>query len=281
MNTAINPNTAVTVEQSQDITVRKMDLDYTKETPDFWYDNDPLLTMYLVAFSATLPEGEKSFIRSVRHYQKQITDPKLKEDIQNFIGQEAHHAKEHVALNKFFDERGYPTKPIENRLKKFLSWTHKQSPEFQLAHTVCAEHITALLSNYYMSYAPEELEKMSPEIRKIWAWHIVEESEHKAVAFDVYQTVVNDKNRLRFHMVWLTALFVIDTAFSTIALLAHSKQLNNGKMWTKAFRYFLGKKSLLRNCWREYLDFYRKDFHPWQHDVKARLQEFKAQYDIR
>jgi predicted metal-dependent hydrolase len=49
----------------------------------------------MYAMSASLPDGERFFIDSVRHYQKDIEDPVLLEQIRSFIGQEAHHSRVH------------------------------------------------------------------------------------------------------------------------------------------------------------------------------------------
>ena len=89
----------VAVNKKIDIEVRRMDFEFKDNIPEFWYDNDPLLTLFLTALSATFPEGEKQFIQAVRNYQGEITDPVLMKQIRAFIGQEAHHSKEHDALN--------------------------------------------------------------------------------------------------------------------------------------------------------------------------------------
>ncbi|MBA55946.1 MAG: metal-dependent hydrolase [Pseudomonadales bacterium] len=261
------------------IKVRRMDFDFKDDIPDFWYDHDALLTMFLTALSATFPEGEKQFIQSVRNFQDQISDPELKKQIRAFIGQEAHHSKEHDALNDLMKRKGFPVLRIEKRMTKMAQWMRDNwSRERQLANTVCAEHITAIMADFFMTKAPEELEKLAPELRKIWAWHVIEETEHKAVAFDVYQQVVDDQWLRRSQMLLLTVLFVAETAVSTTQLLRATDQMGNWKMWLKGARYFLGRKGMVRKLLPEYLDFYKKDFHPWEHQRFAELNAIKSKY---
>ena len=57
-----------------------------------------------------------------------------------------------------------------------------------LAATCALEHFTAILAE--LLFANEELRaQMEPEMRRLWLWHAIEETEHKAVAFDMYQAV--------------------------------------------------------------------------------------------
>ena len=66
---------------------------------------------HIIAYlSATFPEGEDFFVRSVRRHADQVTDPVLKEQVKGFIGQEVTHSREHVALNERLQEMGYPTR---------------------------------------------------------------------------------------------------------------------------------------------------------------------------
>lgn len=261
------------------IKVRRMDFDFGERIPDYWYHNDALLTMFLTALSATFPEGEKQFIQSVRNFQDQVTDPELRKQIRAFIGQEAHHSKEHDALNGLMKRKGFPVLRIEKRMTKMAQWMRDNwSKERQLANTVCAEHITAIMADFFMTKSPEELEKLHPEVRKIWAWHVIEETEHKAVAYDVYQRTVDDQWLRRSQMVLLTVLFLLETAVSTTQLLRQTDQMGNWKMWLNGTRFFLGRKGMIRKLLPEYLDFYKKDFHPWQHHRLAELEAIKQRY---
>lgn len=269
----------VAVNKKIDIEVRRMDFEFKDNIPEFWYDNDPLLTLFLTALSATFPEGEKQFIQAVRNYQGEITDPVLMKQIRAFIGQEAHHSKEHDALNDLMKRKGYPVLRIEKRMAKMAKWMRSNwSKERQLANTICAEHLTAIIADYFMTKSPEELDKIHEGVRAIWAWHIIEETEHKAVAFDVYKQTVNDDTLRRTQMVLLTVLFLLETGVSTVQLLRESGRMGDMKMWFKATKYFLGPKGMMVRLLPDYLTFYKKDFHPWDHDNRAYLKGMIDQY---
>lgn len=95
-----------------------MDFAFPDEIPEFWFNNNALLTMLLTALSSAFPDGERQFIHSVRNYQDKISDPILLKQVRAFIGQEAHHGKEHDALNAMMLKKGYPVARIYKRFKK-------------------------------------------------------------------------------------------------------------------------------------------------------------------
>src|SRR6266576_3534229 len=84
----------------------------------FAADGDLIQSHIAAGLSAVFPDGEDFFVRSVRHYRDQITDPELKRQVAGFIGQEAMHGREHRAFNDRLAELGYPTKQVE----RFTKW---------------------------------------------------------------------------------------------------------------------------------------------------------------
>ncbi len=66
----------------------------------FAADGDLLHSHLAASLSAVFPDGEDFFVRSVRHYRDQITDPELKRQVAGFIGQEAIHGREHRVLQR-------------------------------------------------------------------------------------------------------------------------------------------------------------------------------------
>ena len=79
--------------------VRNIEFDLNKQLSKDWLDNDPFKTAFFNALSMTFPAGERFFIDSVRHFRDKVKDPKLKQEISRFIGQEAMHSREHKKYN--------------------------------------------------------------------------------------------------------------------------------------------------------------------------------------
>lgn len=149
-----------------------------------WCDDNEVRTAFFDAFSLFLPEGERFFIRSVHAYADNVTDPRLREDIKAFSAQEAYHTREHEAYNRAIQDEGLPLADVYGRIRKLLA-TVKGKLEC-LSVTVGLEHLTACLGYITLKY-PEILAHSDPRYRELWTWHALEEIEHKAVAFEVFQ----------------------------------------------------------------------------------------------
>lgn len=257
------------------IPVRRMNLPFS-DLPKFWFGGNAFLTAFFAGFSSSLPIGEGQFIHSVRQFQSKITDPVLLAQVRAFSGQEGHHSAAHDAFNKAIVATGFPTDRADAKKAASIKWLRKKiAPEQQLANTVCSEHMTALLSDLLLSKCPDLLEEMSPQARQIWAWHCIEEAEHKSVAFDVYMQVVGDRRKLRRTMRLMTVVFFLANGIGALSLMKGTGQVTNWKMWREALSKI---RRMLRVSKAEYSDFYKEDFHPWHHDNTAVLKEARRKY---
>ncbi len=156
----------------------------------FANDGDLVSSHVAAALSAVFPDGEDFFVASVRHYRDKISDPDLKRQVNGFIGQEAMHGREHRVFNERLAELGYPTKKVERLTRFGLRLRTKYTPaKANLAATAALEHFTATLAELVLT--SEETRGMFGHdgVRNLFTWHTLEESEHKAVAFDVYKAV--------------------------------------------------------------------------------------------
>jgi predicted metal-dependent hydrolase len=253
-------------------------LSEANDMPRYWWDNDPAKTLLLAALSASFPPGERFFIDSVRHYQDQITDPELKKAIKGFIGQEAHHSREHELMNGFLQERGVDLARLEREILGFMNLMRKYlSPERQLAHTVAVEHFTALMAEeFLLKY--DALEQMDPRIAPIWAWHAIEESEHKAVAFDVYKAIGGSEFTRVTEMMVVSVLFPVFSAVHLVQLMKEDGQLGNMKSWLNGLNYMWGRPGVFRKLLPSYFKFYSPRFHPWNHDARGLVEKAKKKW---
>lgn len=258
--------------------VRQPNFDLADDVPKYWWDNDPAKTLLLAALSSSFPPGERFFIDSVRHYQKQITDPELKAAVRGFIGQEAHHSKEHKALNGYIQERGFNLDRLEREIQGLMNWMRKHfSPERQLAHTVAVEHFTALMAEeFLLKY--DALEEMDPRMAPIWAWHAIEESEHKAVAFDVYKTMGGSEFVRVTEMMAVSVMFPLFSGIHLVQLMKDDGQLFNVKSWLGGINYMWGKPGVIRKLLPSYFKYYSPDFHPWNHDARDLVEKAKRKW---
>lgn len=258
------------------LTVRRPGLSPAENENVYFLDNNPYLSIIMAAFSIVLPEGECFFIDSIRKYQPLIDDPDLQAEVRAFIGQEAHHGNEHDHMNSLFTENGFDVEALKKRMKaKMDGWRFNCSAKQQLALTVCIEHFTALLADHAMRVNPYMIDSMSGNMKKLWAWHITEEAEHKAVCFDVYQKLVNEPWRLRLTMIWVTGHMLNFNRVNAAMLFKQAKFKRNWKQMWDAAKFFLGKKGVLTGTMSHYLAFYKPGFHPWEYDCTPELEVWR------
>ncbi|MCG8392200.1 MAG: metal-dependent hydrolase [Pseudomonadales bacterium] len=249
-----------------EIQPRKMDFRFDPAIPRYWFADDQFKTILLTALSCTFPEGERFFVRSVRHYQKQIEDPLLREQVKGFIGQEAHHGNEHDAFNDFMEARGVPTKKVDAFVNRGMRFMAKHlSPQRQLAKTCALEHFTAMLAELILEN-PEFLDGMDERMLPLWLWHAVEESEHKAVAFDVYQEQVDNYWVRTSEMAFTTVEFIGFTIFHYMQLRRGMDDPTDWPSVRNGFNWLLGKPGWLRKLGKSYIAYYKRDFHPSKRD---------------
>ena len=151
------------------------------------------------------------------------------------------------------------------------------SPERQLAHTAAVEHFTAIMGEeVLLKY--DMLDQMDPRMAAIWAWHAIEESEHKAVAFDVYKEIGGSEFVRITEMMLVSVLFPFFSTLHTLRLLKADDQLTNAKAWGEALNYLFLKPGVFRRAIPSYLSYYRPSFHPWQHDARKLVEKAKRRW---
>ena len=249
------------------IPVRQMDFEFDDAIPLFWFGGDPIRTMILTALSCTFPEGERMFMRAVRHYQPNIRNPELLKQVRAFIGQEAHHGKEHQSFNDMMGRKGLPTQDVEKFVHVGISRQEQwYSPERWLAKTCALEHFTAMFAETLLEH-PDLIDDIDERLKPLWLWHAVEESEHKSVAFDVYQDQVGSYWVRVSEMAVTSVLFTFFSTLHTRQLLKATAGMDKPRTtWRQAAGALWKKRDVLAQMGKHYLSYYRPDFHPSQKD---------------
>ena len=241
-----------------------------QDIPRFWFGGDPFRTRMFDALSLTFPDGERYFIQSVRLFRDQVQDPELKQRVADFIKQEAQHGMAHDKMNQVMKEQGMPVDQfiaMLNRLFKF-ELSHR-SPQYNIAMTAAADHLTALMADTFYSQK-ETLEDAHPYVRALFAWHAIEEMEHRDVAFDVMKKVGNVPESTRlFALAFTTVMMFGFTTYRANIMLRYDgfSRLERLKMMRQGLPWLLGRQGVLSRMRKPYSDWFKKDFHPSQHPI--------------
>jgi predicted metal-dependent hydrolase len=249
-----------------------------RELPKHFASDGDIIDSHITAsLSAVFPDGEDFFVRSVRHFRDQITDPELKRQVAGFIGQEAMHGREHRALNDRLDQLGYPTKRIEKWTKWGLELRTKYAPpKANLAATAALEHFTATLAELILTNDEVKALFGDEAIKNLFLWHALEESEHKAVAFDVYKAVGGSERLRTITMNLITVGFIAGMSLQTAVGVLLDPASRNPRRLVKSLRRLRHSPLLSKELWHQLRDYNRRDFHPDDRDTNALVEEWRT-----
>ncbi|MGF2735775.1 metal-dependent hydrolase [Marinobacter sp. DUT-1] len=278
----LNTKTAGTttpVSQTPDhvaIKPQRMGFEFGERVPRYWLNESYLLSHMMNALSVLFPQGEQFFVDSVRQFRDQITDPKLKEEVRGFIGQEAMHSLEHIAMNQHVRDQGMPVEEMEKHLEVVLGIASKLPKRHQLAITCALEHMTAMMADMLLA-RDDVREDMHESMQPLWMWHAIEETEHKAVTYDVFQQVGGTYAERSFYLAFSTAALGVMATYFTTRMMLNDRKGFSLKDAGKSLWRMWGKNGTFSSLIPTWLEYFKPGFHPWDHDNSELIAQFKEQ----
>ena len=246
----------------------------------FAVDGDIVMSHILAVLSSVFPDGEDFFVRSVRAGLPSVTDPVLKKDVEGFIGQESMHGREHRILNEKLAELGYPTRQIGRYVRAVTEFRERiQSKRTNLAYTAALEHYTAALAENLLGHPEARAEIAHPGFRYLLMWHALEESEHKAVAFDVYRAAGGGELRRQVTM-WMTHLtFVLETGiWAAISLAMDPAARRSPRRVAKSLWRLRKSPFTTPEAVRQLFEYHRPGFHPNDRDTADLIATWRENF---
>ncbi len=251
---------------------RDYDFHLNAERITDWCGGNKAATAWFNALSLMFPEGERFFIQSVAAFKNKVTDPVLLADIKAFTTQEALHTREHIEYNEVIGTIVDAVK-LETDLKNHLAFVKKMLPKrAHLAATCALEHFTAILAHESLSnpyYFHND--KNDESFRRLWMWHALEETEHKAVSFDVMKAAFpgNKGYWMRCRVMLLTTLtFARFTSKHVIAMYKAQGMAKSPKAWLELANFLFGNPGHIRKIVLPWLQYFKPGFHPNDIDDK-------------
>jgi uncharacterized protein len=170
------------------ITVRRMNFDFPADIDTVFIEGQPEESYFNLALSFLLPYLEPYLIRTMRAARPKVKDQALLAALDKFTAQEGQHYRQHARFNQVFHQRGYDgLRPLEEELDAdYQRFTKTKSLRFNLAY---AEGFEAFTSQLALVAAEQDTSRWHPAALALFSWHLLEELEHRTVAFDVYQHV--------------------------------------------------------------------------------------------
>lgn len=289
---------------------RQVDIDFASVPAPPWFPAGGPLEVMFNGASLSFPPTERFFIAAVRDYQDRIEDPVLRQQVRDFIYQEAMHNKVHLACNAML-ARFYPnTHRAEQVSIIAFRWLGKLPRSCRLTLSSALEHFTSMVADTLLRY-PDEFRSVVPaDYANMWLWHAAEETEHKSVCFDVH-TAMHGKGVKAYlsrigGMLFATPIFLFVMLLMSAIALGRSKVQLDPDLRTPepapasesaapvaptdsappaepsdADR-FVGRSmfGLLKQGvpWKLYFSYYLPSFHPWKHDNSDLIAKWNERY---
>ncbi len=275
--------------------VRRMDFDF-EHVPEYWMNGSAGLTHFMTALSALFPAGEKFFIdsvRAVRHHPALKDNIALQKEISAFIGQEAMHTQQHQGFNAAAQRYGHDVQTLDGYADKVIQSTRKLMAKIakpvgitqemiDLTATTALEHFTATIASQLLTNAHIQELMTDETMKSMWMWHAIEENEHKAVAYDVFEGIYGQglksyALRTSSLLIAMTTLFVVQSYF-LVRLLKQDQQLNLDSLREIYSYAYSPSRGVITGMGKEMLLYFKPGFHPNDLDTHALLERWKAKF---
>lgn len=270
-------------KQAAVVPVRHMKFDFEAEKIDpKFYMNAELASAYFAALSIFLTRGEDLVIDTARYHRDFLDDPLLKQRVTSLIGQEAIHSRMHEELNEAYSLHGLPVSLFRKLEHYVFEYGFERLPQpMKLSLMASIEHFTAVLAEYMMNHEEVFFSSQDEKQRAIWMWHMLEESEHKDIAYDVFQKLSNNY-ALRvagFFPAFITILVLISFASFFVPFYRKPSNLISLSYWKDLPRsvglIFGLKDGVYGGSIKHIFDYLRPSFHPNDYDTSAFLEYYK------
>lgn len=269
--------------QAPVLPIRHMDFQFDGKNFDhLFFRNSELASAYFHALSIFLTFGEDLVIDTARYHRQFLTDPLLKQRVTALIGQEAIHSKLHNEFNDTLKDYRYPLNIYRFLADKVFEYGLKRLPNrLQLSLMAGIEHYTAVIAQFMMEHEEIFYASGDEKQRAMWMWHMLEESEHKDIAYDVYESLSGDYalRMAGFALASYTIVFLVALGGAMIPPIRRPLNLVSPRYWKDVARgialIWSPKDGIYGSSLGHLLDYIRPGFHPNDHDTSAWLDYYR------
>jgi len=176
----------------RDLLVRRIPFRFDEGIAPIWNPHNPEWSHMVNGASLTMPYLEPFLIKTVREALEHVSDPQLKADVQGFVGQEGAHYRNHRRYNDIL-KRHYPElAEVEAMMERDYADFQTRSLKWRLAYTAGFETMTIGMTEWLIKRRGDLFAGADPNVVSLVLWHMVEETEHKNVAYDLYMHLFGD-----------------------------------------------------------------------------------------
>lgn len=179
---------------------RKIPFEFPSDMNPDWHPDNPELSAMINGASMAMPYLEPFLIKTMRDSVNEIDDPAVAAEGRAFSTQEQFHYRTHRTFNEVVKANGYEElSEVEDYMKASYKKLLKRSLQTRLAYTAGFESMTLGVTKWLIEDRVELFANADTRAVSFVLWHMVEETEHKCVAFDVYQALYGKSPKAWFY----------------------------------------------------------------------------------
>ncbi len=175
-----------------EIVVRRIPFKFDEGINPIWNADRPEWSHMVNGASLTMPYLEPFLIKTVREALGKVDDAQLKSDVEGFIGQEGAHYRNHRRYNDILKCFCPELAEVERMLTADYTRFQKRSLKWRLAYAAGFETMTIGMTEWLIHQRGDLFAGADANVTSLVLWHMVEETEHKNVAYDLYQHLFGD-----------------------------------------------------------------------------------------
>ncbi len=171
------------------IPVRRMRFTVPKEFHPVYMAGQAAVSYNLTGIGLYVAALEPFIVKAMRRVIDRITDAELRDNLDRFCRQEAQHYMQHERFNALVIGHGYPG--LEARIARlsrdFDDFLTRRDDRFRIGFIEGFEANTTQGALFLLRSGAFEHPRTQTDFGLLFKWHMLEEIEHRNIAFDVYQ----------------------------------------------------------------------------------------------
>ena len=194
----------------QPIPVRRLTFEVPEQFHPLYLMRNAALSYNFTGLGLYVALLEPFIVKSLRKVQDRITDETLREQVDRFCRQEAQHYQQHERFNAIVLAHGYPG--LEARIAQladdFRDYLERRSDKFRVGFVEGFEAYTTQGALEILGSRVLDHPRTDTRFADLFRWHMLEEIEHRNVAFDIYQHLYGDY-LFRARMCWFAQSHIL------------------------------------------------------------------------
>ncbi len=183
---------------------------------------------------------EPFIVKSMRKVMPKIRDEALREEVDRFCRQESQHYQKHVDFNRLVLARNYPG--LQDRLARvandFDGYLCDRSDRFRIGFVEGFESYTTQMALSMLATGLYEHKRSEPRFASLFKWHLIEEIEHRNVAYDIYQHLYGSYP-VRAGMCWVAQHHLFSFFADCMRILSAAEGERGGARYRTSFKHRL------------------------------------------